>query len=95
MDSNTKNKNIKIITKILAWIGLIVITIFLCIIAYAMLTKNGRLALTFIVALIFVSILFWIGIKLYKDAEEYNNLKNKELEKENLINLSKMNTKNI
>ena len=67
---NNNNKNNKIIVKVLAWIGLVIITIFLFIIAYAMMTQNGKLALAFTIGLIFLSIVFWIGIKLYKDAEE-------------------------
>lgn len=91
---NNNNKN-KILAKVLAWISLVIITIFLFIIAYALVTKNGRLALAFTVGLIFFSVVLWIGIKLYKDAEEYKNLKDRERETEEFINISHMNTKNL
>ena len=85
----------KKIARVLAFIGLIIITIFLCIIAYAMLTQNGRLALAMIIALVFVSVLFWIGIKVYKDMAEFENLKNKEERQKEMNDIARMNTKNI
>ena len=92
---NDNDKKIRIVARVLAWIGLIVITILLFVIAYALMTGNGRLALAFIVGLIFISIVMWIGLKLYRDAEEYRQLKNKEREAEEFINISQMNTKNL
>ncbi len=91
---DNQNKN-KILPKVLAWIGLVIITIFLFIIAYAMMTQNGRLALAFIIGLIFLSIIYAIGIKLYKDAVEYKKLQNKEKEREDFINIASINTKSI
>lgn len=91
---DNQNKN-KILPKVLAWIGLVIITIFLFIIAYAMMTQNGRLALAFIIGLIFLSIIYAIGIKLYKDAVEYRKLQNKEKEREDFINIASTNTKSI
>ena len=91
---DNQNKN-KILPKVLAWIGLVIITIFLFIIAYAMMTQNGRLALAFIIGLIFLSIIYAIGIKLYKDAVEYKKLQNKEKEREDFINIASTNTKLI
>lgn len=91
---DNQNKN-KILPKVLAWIGLVIITIFLFIIAYAMMTQNGRLALAFIIGLIFLSIIYAIGIKLYKDAVEYKKLQNKEKEREDFINIASTNTKSI
>ncbi|MBO6134472.1 MAG: hypothetical protein J6O09_01675 [Lachnospiraceae bacterium] len=91
---DNQNKN-KILPKVLAWIGLVIITIFLFIIAYAMMTQNGRLALAFIIGLIFISIIYAIGIKLYKDAVEYRKLQNKEKEREDFINIASINTKSI
>ena len=61
---NKKNK--KVIAKVLAWIGLIVIAIFIVTILYALIVANGKLALAMIISLIFVSILYWIGISIYK-----------------------------
>lgn len=61
---NKKNK--QVIAKVLAWIGLIVIAIFIVTILYALIVANGKLALAMIISLIFVSILYWIGIAIYK-----------------------------
>ena len=63
-----KNK----LTKIIAYIGLVVIALIIVAMLYALITKNGQLALTMIFALTFVSILFFIGIKLYKGLADYN-----------------------
>jgi len=74
----------QIIAKILAWLGLIIITVILCVMAYALMNANGRLALAMIVALVFVSVIYWIGIKIYKDMEE-----------KRMNDLAHMDTKNI
>ena len=90
-DYNTKQK----ISKILAWIGLVIITVLLCIIAYAMATQNGKLALAMTIVLIFISILFWIGIKLYKDMIAFENLKHKKEEQQKMNEIASMDTKKL
>lgn len=89
-----KNKK-SILMRVLAWIGLVIITILLFVIAYAMMTHNGRLALAFIIGLMFISIVFWVIMKLYKDAEEYKALQNKEYERKKMNDIASQNTKNI
>lgn len=88
-----ENKKNSIIARILAWLGLIIIAIFIMMLAYALFTKNGQLALAMTVALIFVSVLFWVGIRVYKGLTEYNNLKNREKEREDFINIANTKTK--
>ena len=83
------------IAKVLAWLGLIIITVILCIMAYALMHSDGKLALTMIVVLAFVSILYWIGIKLYKDMMEYEKLKRKGEEQQEINDIARMNTKSI
>lgn len=62
-DNNKKNK---ILAMALAWLCLVIIAIFLFVIIYALMTGNGKLALAFIIGLIFLSIVIWVGIRLYK-----------------------------
>lgn len=90
----SKNKK-QIIAKILAWIGLGIITILLCGIAYSLMHADGKLALAMIIALAFVSVIYWIGIKLYKDMMEFDRLKNRESEQKKMNDIARMNTKNI
>ncbi len=92
MENNNKKT---IIAKVLAWLGLIIITVILCIMAYALIHSDGKLALSMIFVLAFVSILYWIGIKLYKDMIEYEKLKTKSEEQQKMNDIARMNTKNI
>ncbi|MBO6119244.1 MAG: hypothetical protein J6P02_02125 [Lachnospiraceae bacterium] len=85
----------EIIARILAWIGLIIITIILCVLAYALINANGKLALSMIITLAFVSIIYWIGIKLYKDMKEFEKLKYKDEEQRMMNEIARTNTKNI
>lgn len=85
----------QIIAKVLAWIGLIIITVLLCILAYALMHADGKLGLAMIIALAFVSIIYWIGIKLYKDMIEFDKLKHKNEEQQKMNDIANMNTKNL
>lgn len=85
----------EIIARILAWIGLIIITIILCVLAYALIHANGKLALSMIITLAFVSIIYWIGIKLYKDMKEFEKLKYKDEEQRMMNEIARTNTKSI
>lgn len=85
----------EIIARILAWIGLIIITIILCVLAYALINANGKLALSMIITLAFVSIIYWIGIKLYKDMKEFEKLKYRDEEQRMMNEIARTNTKNI
>ncbi len=85
----------EIIARILAWIGLIIITIILCVLAYALINANGKLALSMIITLAFVSIIYWIGIKLYKDMKEFEKLKYKDEEQRMMNEIARTNTKSI
>ena len=91
----TKNNKKQIIVKVLAWIGLIIITAILCVMAYAITRSDGKLILAMIVALAFVSILYWIGIKIYKDMVEFENLKYKKEEQKKMNDIARMDTRNI
>lgn len=93
MENNTSKK--QIIAKVLAWMGLIIITGILCVMVYALTHENGKLALAMIITLAFVSIIYWIGIKLYKDMMEFERLKNRESEQRKMNDIARMNTKNI
>ena len=90
----SKNKK-QILAKFLAWLGLIIIAVIICVIAYALIHADGKLALAMIFALAFVSIIYWIGIKLYKDMIEFDRLKNRESEQKKMNDIASMNTKNI
>lgn len=91
---NRDNKK-QIVVKVIAWIGLIIITVILCVMAYGIIHSDGKLILAMIVALAFVSILYWIGIKLYKDMMEFEKLKYKQEEQQKMNDIARMNTKNI
>ena len=91
---NRDNKK-QIVVKVIAWIGLIIITVILCVMAYGIIHSDGKLILAMIVALTFVSILYWIGIKLYKDMMEFEKLKYKQEEQQKMNDIARMNTKNI
>lgn len=92
MENNNKKT---IIAKVLAWLGLIIITIILCIMAYALIHSDDKLALSMIFVLAFVSILYWIGIKLYKDMIEFEKLKTKSEEQQKMNDIARINTKSI
>lgn len=79
----------------LAWIGLVIIIIIIAVMAYGMITQNGKLALAMIVALAFVSILYWIGISAYKKMQAKDEEIYKEQTRKDMINLASMNTKNM
>lgn len=93
MDNNKSTK--VIIAKAIAWIGLIIITVILCVLAYALMHADGKLALAMIIALAFVSIIYWIGIKLYKDMMEFDKLKHKSEEQQKMNDIANMNTKSL
>ena len=87
-----ENKNKNIVVKVLAWLGLIIIAAFILALIYALFTKNGQLAFAMTFAIIFISILFWIGIRVYKGLTEYSK---KQLEEsEEFINIANINAKN-
>ena len=90
MDNNIKNNKI---AKILAWIGLIVIAILISVLAYSLFIKNGQLAFTMTFALVFISILFWIGIRVYKGLTENSTKKKEERERAEFIKLANTKTK--
>lgn len=86
-----ENQNKNIIAKVLAWLGLIIIAVFILALVYALFTKNGQLAFAMTFAIIFISILFWIGIRVYKGLMEYSK---KQLEeREDFINIANTKTK--
>ncbi len=78
-----------------AWVGLVVILLIICVMIYALYIANGMLALAMIVALGVVSVLFWIGIGFYKrminKEEQIQNIKDKQT----INDLARMNTKNL
>ena len=90
----SKNKK-QIIAKLLAWLGLVIIAVIICVIAYALIHADGKLALAMIFALAFVSIIYWIGIKLYKDLIKFDGIKNRKSEQKKMNDIASMNTKNI
>lgn len=63
MENNNK-KNI--IAKIIAWTGLLTILALIIIMIIAMIIGNGKLAHTMIISIIYISILFWVGLGFYK-----------------------------
>ena len=89
-----ENKNKNIVVKVLAWIGLIVILAFILALIYALFTKNGQLAFAMTFALIFISILFLIGIKIYKVLTERSEKMKEDNERKDFINIAKTKTKN-
>ena len=89
------NKKKSVLIRILAWFLLAIIVILLLVIAYALVTQNGRLAMAFIIGLIFISIVSWVVMKLYKDAEKYRHLHYEESEKQKMNDIANQNTKNI
>lgn len=93
MENN--NNKIQIIVKVLAWLGLIIITAILCVMAYAITKSDGKLILAMIFTLAFISILYWIGIKIYKDMLEFDKLKNKKEEQKRMNDIARMDTRNL
>ncbi len=91
---NTINKKKKLAVA-LAWIGLVIIILIIAFMAYAMITQNGKLALAMIIALAFVSIIYWIGIRVYKSMMARDERIHKEQTKNDMINLANLKTKNI
>ncbi len=91
---NMENKNKNIVVKVLAWLGLIIIAVFILALVYALFTKNGQLAFAMTFAIIFISILFWIGIRIYKGLTERAKKMNEEREREEFINIANINAKN-
>lgn len=93
MENNSSKK--EKIARVLAWLGLIIITVILCVMAYALMHSDGKLALAMIIVLAFVSILYWIGIKLYKNMIDSEKLKNRIEEQKKMNDIASMKTKNI
>ncbi len=93
MDNKDNNKNI--VTKIFAWIGLAIIAALIFVIVYAMITRNGMLALAGTISLIFISIVYGLGILAYKRITKVKELEKEVREKEQIIDLANKKTKNI
>ena len=81
--------------KIFAWSGLTLILIFIILIIYALITKNGMLALASIVCLILLSVVYWIGILAYKRLTKMKELEDEAREKDRIIENSYLKTKNL
>ena len=89
----TISKNKKTISKVLAWIGLILIFLFIIGIIYGLITKNGMFVIAMIAGLTLISLLYRWGIMAFK---KVYSIENKDLDKKDMIlKNSKINTKNI
>ncbi len=87
----TNNK--KIIAKVLVWIGIIIILLFIIGMIYGMITRNGKFVVAMIIGLTIVSLLYRWGIMAFR---KLYYTENKEIDEENLIlKNSNINTKNI
>ena len=87
------SNNKKIIAKVLVWIGIIIILLFIIGMIYGMITGNGKFVVAMIIGLTIVSLLYRWGIMAFR---KLYYTENKEIDKENLIlKNSNINTKNI
>ena len=87
------SNNKKIISKILAWIGLIIILLFIIGMIYGLITKDGKFVIAMIAGLTLVSLLYRWGIMAFKKV--YSTDDNKLEEKNLILKNSKIKTKNI
>ena len=81
--------------KIFAWSGLTLIFVFIVLIIYALITKNGMLALASIVCLILLSVVYWVGILAYKRLTKMKEFEDEAREKDRILDNSNINTKKI
>lgn len=82
----------KRIAKVLAWIGLVIILLFIIGMIYGLVTKNGMFVIAMIAGLTLVSLLYRWGIMAFKkiySAEEDSN------EKDLILKNSKIKTKSL
>ena len=90
------NKNIKkYIKNFFVWFGLIIITIVLCVIAYATFTQNGELAISMIYVLIMISVLYWLGIRFFKRQQFIEDYKHREEKQKEMNDIAHFRTKDV
>ena len=91
-DQRDKNSMVK---RIFAWSGLFLIAVLIIVIIYALITKNGNMAVAAIFSLILLSGVYWLGILVYKRLTRMKDFEDQVKEKEKINVMSKINTKNI
>lgn len=87
------SNNKKFISKVLAWIGLVIIILFIIGMIYGLITKDGKFVIAMIAGLTLVSLLYRWGIMAFKKVYSTDD---KDLDEKNLIlKNTKIKTKNL
>ena len=81
--------------KVLAYIGLIIILLFIAGMIYGLVTNNGVFVIGMIVGLTIVSLLYRWGIMAFRKVYGDDNSFNDEEDHEDMIKISKINTKKL
>lgn len=88
-------KNKKVIAIVLAYIGLVIILLFIAGMIYGLVTNNGVFVIGMITGLTIVSLLYRWGIMAFRKVYGSDNGFNDEEEHDDMIKISKMNTKKL
>lgn len=88
-------KNKKVIAKVLAYIGLVIILLFIAGMIYGLVTNNGVFVIGMIAGLTIVSLLYRWGIMAFRKVYGSDNSFNDEEDHDDMIKISKINTKKL
>ena len=88
-------KNKKIIAKILAYIGLLIILLFIIGMIYGLVAKDGMFVIAMIIGLSIVSLLYRWGIMAFKKIYGSDNVFKDENNNQDITKITNINTKKL
>ena len=88
-------KNKKQIAKILAYIGIVIIILFIVGMIYGLIMQDGKFVIAMIAGLSVVSLLYRWGIMAFRKIYGSNNESQNETTNQDIIRISNINTKKI
>ncbi len=88
-------KNKKIIAKILAYIGLLIILLFIIGMIYGLVAKDGMFVIAMIIGLSIVSLLYRWGIMAFKKIYGSDNVFKDENNNQYITKITNINTKKL
>lgn len=88
-------KNKKIIAKILAYIGLLIILLFIIGMIYGLVAKDGMFVIAMIIGLSIVSLLYRWGIMAFKKIYGSDNVFKDENNNKDITKITNINTKKL
>ena len=88
-------KNKKKIAKILAYIGLLIILLFIIGMIYGLVAKDGMFVIAMIIGLSIVSLLYRWGIMAFKKIYGSDNVLKDEINNQDITKITNINTKKL